>query len=133
MGLEMVQDVPDIVEGKLVVSSYFIVGENPDAGLPLVIAGTTFVAYVSQNYTKSLQYMEDVGERQTDIVEVVQEADQNHRLISDYFMRKQVQSVLEDRTQSLTAASMPTKGAAIANDYFPGYVSTVLLAGYLWY
>eukprot|EP00419_Tripos_fusus_P050301 CAMPEP_0172816238 /NCGR_PEP_ID=MMETSP1075-20121228/12314_1 /TAXON_ID=2916 /ORGANISM="Ceratium fusus, Strain PA161109" /LENGTH=188 /DNA_ID=CAMNT_0013656193 /DNA_START=1 /DNA_END=563 /DNA_ORIENTATION=+ len=145
MGLAMVQDVPDITEngymrlleivkfvGKFAVSSYFIVGENPDAGLPLVIAGTTIVAYVSQNYAKNIQYLEDVSDRQADIVEVVQEANQKYRLIADYYMRPQVQTVLEERTQSLTTASLPTRGAAVVNDYFPGYVSTFLLVGYLW-
>jgi len=146
MGLAMVQDVPDIIEngymrlvelakfaGKLAFSSYFIVGENPDAGFPLVIAGTTILVYVTQNYTKNIEYIEAVSDRQAEIVEVVQEANQKYRLIADYYMRPQVQSVLEERTSELSAASLPTKGAAVANDYFPGYVSNVLVAGYLWF
>jgi len=65
-------------------------------------------------------------------VEVVQEANQKYRLIADYYMRPQVQALIEKRTSELTAAALPARGAAVANDYFPGYVSTVLVAGYLW-
>jgi len=146
MSLLMVQDVPNIVEngymrlldivkylGKLVVSSYFIVRENPDTEGPLVISAIAIASFVSANYRKSIEYNEAVSQKQADIVEVVQETNQKYRLIADYYMRPQVQNVLQDRTSSLRLVSVPAKGASVSNDYFPGWISTALVSLYLWF
>mmetsp|Transcript_18280 Transcript_18280/g.35240 ORF Transcript_18280/g.35240 Transcript_18280/m.35240 type:complete len:734 (+) Transcript_18280:393-2594(+) len=146
MGLVMVQDVPDMVEngymrlvqllkylGKLAVSSYFILTENPDAEVPLVVSASAIALFVTANYRKSLACNEAVARKQADIVEVVQETNQKYRLIADYYMRPQVQVVLEDRTSSLRSASVPAKGARVMNDYFPGWISTGLVAFYLFF
>jgi len=144
MSLVMVQDVADIIEngymkifeiakylGKLALSSYFIVGENPDAEVPLILAALAIALFVSTNYRKSVEYNENVSDRQADIMEVVQETNQKYRLVADYYMRPQVQETLSGCTTELKNAQLPAKAANVTNDYFPGWVSTVLVVGYI--
>jgi len=146
MGLVMVQDVPDIIEngymklieivkylGKLAVSCYFIVRENPDAGGPLLISAVAVVLFVSTNYLKSVEFNAELTSKQADLLEVVQETNQKYCLIADYYLRPRVQELFEDRTDRLRAVSVPARGSKVVNDYFPGWISTALVSVYLWF
>eukprot|EP00419_Tripos_fusus_P032504 CAMPEP_0172786926 /NCGR_PEP_ID=MMETSP1074-20121228/206196_1 /TAXON_ID=2916 /ORGANISM="Ceratium fusus, Strain PA161109" /LENGTH=568 /DNA_ID=CAMNT_0013623945 /DNA_START=23 /DNA_END=1725 /DNA_ORIENTATION=+ len=168
MGLTMVADVPEIVEsgymkcleiakylGKLAVTSYFVIGENPDAAGPLLVAGVAVITFVTTNYRQSADANEAVSDRKAAIMAVCQETNQKFRLISDYYMRPaimavcqetnqkirlisdyymrpQVQNKMEERTQDLKSVVSPAKGVAVSNDFFPGWISTAFVCVYLW-
>jgi len=144
MGLIMVSDVNDLVEngymkmleiakslGRFGVSSYFILVENPDALGPLVISAGGILAFVLVNYRKNVKITEEVSQQQAGVMDLVIESSQKYRLIADYYMRPQVQEVLQKRLTKLNAATVPSKVTDVNNSYFPGWISTVLVAAYI--
>lgn len=144
MGLVMVQDVNDIVDsgymkmfevaknaGKFGVSTYFILGENPEATGPLALSAFAILAFVVLNYRKNVLVNEEVSDMQAEMMEVVQETNQKYRLIADYYMRPQMQDTLAGGIDNLNKATIPLKVSEVTNNYYPGWISAVLVAGYV--
>mmetsp|Transcript_99142 Transcript_99142/g.280778 ORF Transcript_99142/g.280778 Transcript_99142/m.280778 type:complete len:871 (+) Transcript_99142:61-2673(+) len=144
VGLVMVQDVTDIVDsgymkmfevaknlGRVAVSSYFIVGENPDTLGFLGISAVAISGFVILSYRATVDTSERVSDEQASIVELVQESSQKYRLIADYYIRPQMQDMLQTRISGLNNATLPAKQQEVKNAYFPGWISTVLVAGYI--
>jgi len=144
LGLSMISDADDIVSsgymnvfelfkqlGKLLVSLFFIGQENPDTLPPTVLVAAAIAVFIALNYEKSAELREEVSERQARIVDVAQEASGKISLIGDYRVRPLMEDTLAVRIEALNEASVPVSTTQVSNDYFPSWLSNLLVAGYI--
>jgi len=146
LGLSMISDADDIVSsgymnvfelvkqlGKLIVSLFFIQQENPDTLPPTLLVAAAIAFFIASNYEKSAELREEVSERQARIVDVAQEASGKISLIGDYRIRPLMEDNLSVRIENLNEASVPVSTTQVSNDYFPSWLSNLLVAGYIAY
>jgi len=144
LGLSMISDADDIVSsgfmnvfellkqlGKLLVSLFFIQQENPDTLPPTLLVAVAIAIFIASNYETSADLREEVSDRQARIVDVAQEASGKISLIGDYKVRPLMEDTLAKRIAALNEASLPVSTTQVNNDYFPSWLSNLLVAGYL--
>jgi len=117
--------------GRLAVSAGFIVAENPDAMWLLVFFSAAIVLFISLRYRDSVKLIEEASEQEEAIVETVQESLSSFRVIRDYSLNPQIQEVLQSQIDAFNEASVLVAKRSVARDYFPGGLSTILLALYI--
>jgi len=146
LGLSMISDADDIVSsgymnvfellkqlGKLLVSLFFIQQENPETLPPTLLVAVAIAIFIASNYETSANLKEEVSDRQARIVDVAQEASGKISLIGDYKVRPLMEDTLSKRIAALNEASLPVSTTQVNNDYFPSWLSNLLVAGYLAY
>jgi ABC-type multidrug transport system fused ATPase/permease subunit len=144
--MAMTSDVNDVVEsgymkaleivqitGKLGVSSFFILQENPEGLGPIVIFTLAIAGFVATMGDESVRVQDAISEQEGRIVATVQDSAAKYRLIADYLMRPMVQDRLERNVQELTKASIPAATLECVNEYYPGWLANVLTATYIVY
>jgi len=144
MCLIMVQDANEVVNsgfmnlflfaknaGKLAVSLYFIVAESPDAALPLATFGLGSALFVASSYKENAEIRDVVGDREADIVDIVQEGSRNYRIFADYYIRPQLLETLRIQIKTLGEANKPVALSEVTNEYIPVWLSTLLVTGWL--
>mmetsp|Transcript_7886 Transcript_7886/g.18435 ORF Transcript_7886/g.18435 Transcript_7886/m.18435 type:complete len:893 (-) Transcript_7886:11-2689(-) len=119
--------------GRLFVSSYFILEENPDCELPLTLFGTAVLTFIAFRYKGESDTNEKVVKAEARVAEVVQEGSSKYNLVAEYFARPQLIDTLRSRTTRLASASLQRTRNATINSYFPGGVSAVLIAVYVYF
>jgi hypothetical protein len=144
--LAMTKDTDDIVDegymkaleitkslGKLAVSSYFIVTENPEGVAPIAIFAGAIFGFLWLKGDEPVKLETAISRQESAIVSTTQDSAAKYRLIADYLMRPLVQDKLEGNVKSLTKASIPVTTLETTNDYFPGWLANILTAGYVIY
>ncbi|CAK0834514.1 unnamed protein product [Prorocentrum cordatum] len=146
--LAMTSDIDDIVEsgymkaleivkitGKLGVSSFFILQENPDGLGPIAFRIFTLatLAFVAVNGDESVRVQEAISKQEGRMVATVQDSAAKYRLIADYLMRPKIQDELERNVHELSKASIPAQTLECVNEYYPGWLANVLTAAYIIY
>lgn len=117
--------------GRLTVSAGFIIAENPDALFLLILFSAAIATFLALRYRETVALIEEASSCEESIVDVVQESLTNYRLIRDYFLRPQIQQTLQINIDRLNDAAVLVALRGVARDYFPGGLSTLLLAAYI--
>jgi len=83
------------------------------------------------NYPKNVGLSEQIGNKQADIVDAVQEGHSKYRVIADYRMRPLIEGQFGERLLGLNSVIQPFEKNAIDQTFLSGWVVTLLIGVYL--
>lgn len=144
--LTLIQDANDLVTsgfmraidclkvlGQLTVSVYFICAESPEALPPTAFVAFAITAFIAARYETNAKLKDVVSQRQAFVAQVAQDTSSQIQFISDFKIRPLMEAKIAKEINALNEASVPLSTSTIVNDYFPSWLSIVLVASYLTY
>lgn len=145
MQVAILQGTGEVVEGymaalelikaifKLAILIVFILSENQDAWLPVVLMPSAMALFVMLRTEVMIKAVEKAAETTADVYEVVQEACQKYTLLAEYARRPHMCDRFHHAAEKRNNALVPAECVKLNNSYFPKWLGPVFIGVYVAY
>lgn len=143
MQVAIVQDCDEVAEsyssflnllqviGKLIIVTYFILVENPDALVSVLLMPAFMLTFAFFRSGYMIAITEHVAERTAEVISVVNEATLKYSLIADYQQRPQFCELFQERSKELSEARLPMDKMKVNSNYAPKWLGPVFTGIYI--
>jgi energy-coupling factor transporter ATP-binding protein EcfA2 len=142
--MAMVRDVHEVVDfgfmkvlevlrilGKLVCASVFILAENPTAVVPLVVYPVCLLTFLCCREKKTITHNDRKAAGQDRVVQAVNDATHNYRIIADFHLRPLIVDTYEQRIEDYHEQESILCAIITNNSYLAPWLTTLSIGLYI--
>lgn len=142
--LAMIRDVHEVVDfgymkvlevfriiGKLMCALIFILAENQTAVIPLVVYPIILGTFLCCREAKTVSNNDKLAAKQDELVQTVNDATNNYRLIADFHLRPLMVDTYEQRIEAFHERESVLCAVIVNNSYLAPWLTTLSIGLYI--